>query len=147
MPVYKSLIFLFILFDSSSLSLFFKYSFSLFLKCQLSSRLTLLWLSSFTTLGSCKHCSLVCCFESSSLWRFTSQWPIYSLAAIFIFSLIASHALLMSSLSSYVLQSWISALIVTWFRGRAMAQVVSRRPLTAETRTRALVNPYGICDG
>jgi hypothetical protein len=26
-----------------------------------------------------------------------------------------------------------------------MAQVVSRRPLTAEARVRARVNPYGIC--
>jgi hypothetical protein len=28
-----------------------------------------------------------------------------------------------------------------------MAQVVSRRPLTAEARVRARVNPYGICGG
>jgi hypothetical protein len=28
-----------------------------------------------------------------------------------------------------------------------MAQVVSRRPLTAEARVRARVNPCGICDG
>jgi hypothetical protein len=28
-----------------------------------------------------------------------------------------------------------------------MAQVVSRRPLTAEARVRALVNPCGICGG
>jgi hypothetical protein len=28
-----------------------------------------------------------------------------------------------------------------------MAQVVSRRPLTAEARIRALVNPCGICGG
>jgi hypothetical protein len=32
-------------------------------------------------------------------------------------------------------------------RGRAMAQVVSRRPLTAEARFRAEVNPCVICDG
>jgi hypothetical protein len=31
--------------------------------------------------------------------------------------------------------------------GRAMAQVVSRRPLTAEARVRARVNPRGICGG
>jgi hypothetical protein len=31
--------------------------------------------------------------------------------------------------------------------GRAMAQVVSRRPLTAEARVRARVNSYGICGG
>jgi hypothetical protein len=28
-----------------------------------------------------------------------------------------------------------------------MVQVVSRRPLTAEARVRARVNPCGICDG
>jgi hypothetical protein len=31
--------------------------------------------------------------------------------------------------------------------GRAMAQIVSRRPLTAEARVRALFNPCGICGG
>jgi hypothetical protein len=31
--------------------------------------------------------------------------------------------------------------------GRAMAQVVSRRPLTAEARARVRVNPCGICGG
>jgi hypothetical protein len=31
--------------------------------------------------------------------------------------------------------------------GRAMAQAVSRRPLTAEDRVRARVNPCGICGG
>jgi hypothetical protein len=31
--------------------------------------------------------------------------------------------------------------------GPAMAQVVSRRPLTAEARVRARVNPCGICGG
>jgi hypothetical protein len=31
--------------------------------------------------------------------------------------------------------------------GRAMAQVVSRRPLTAEARVHARVNPCGICGG
>jgi hypothetical protein len=33
------------------------------------------------------------------------------------------------------------------FPGRAMAQVVGRRPLTAEARVRARVNPCGICGG
>jgi hypothetical protein len=32
-------------------------------------------------------------------------------------------------------------------RGRAMAQVVTRRPLTEEARVRARINPYGICGG
>jgi len=31
--------------------------------------------------------------------------------------------------------------------GRAMAQAVSRRPLTAEARVRARVSPCGICGG
>jgi hypothetical protein len=31
--------------------------------------------------------------------------------------------------------------------GRAMAEAVSRRPLSAEARVRALVSPYGICGG
>jgi hypothetical protein len=31
--------------------------------------------------------------------------------------------------------------------GRAMAQAVSRRPLTAEARVRSQVNPCGICGG
>jgi hypothetical protein len=35
---------------------------------------------------------------------------------------------------------------VTVLLGRAMAQV-SRRPLTAEARVHALVNPRGICGG
>jgi hypothetical protein len=33
------------------------------------------------------------------------------------------------------------------FRGRAMAQAVSRWPLTVEARVRARVNPCGICGG
>jgi hypothetical protein len=36
---------------------------------------------------------------------------------------------------------------VTLSMGRAMAQVVSRRPLTAEARVRARLNPCGICGG
>jgi hypothetical protein len=36
---------------------------------------------------------------------------------------------------------------VILFSGRAMAQVVSRWPLIAETRVRARVNPCGICCG
>jgi hypothetical protein len=31
--------------------------------------------------------------------------------------------------------------------GRAKAQVISRRSLTAEARVHARVNPYGICGG
>jgi hypothetical protein len=32
-------------------------------------------------------------------------------------------------------------------KGRAMAEAVSRRPATAETRVRSRVSPYGICGG
>jgi hypothetical protein len=32
-------------------------------------------------------------------------------------------------------------------KGRAMAQAVSRRSLTAESRIRDGVNPYGLCGG
>jgi hypothetical protein len=35
----------------------------------------------------------------------------------------------------------------TWREGRAMAQAVSRRPPTAETRVRSRVSPCGICGG
>jgi hypothetical protein len=33
------------------------------------------------------------------------------------------------------------------YPGRAMAQAVSRRPLTTEAPVRARVNPFGICGG
>jgi hypothetical protein len=36
---------------------------------------------------------------------------------------------------------------MSYKKGRAIAQVVSRRPLTAEARVRAPVNPCGICGG
>jgi hypothetical protein len=38
-------------------------------------------------------------------------------------------------------------LVLTSILGRAMAQVVSHRPLTAEARVRARVNSCGICGG
>jgi hypothetical protein len=41
--------------------------------------------------------------------------------------------------------SYIIFVILNSFSGRAMAQVVSRLPLTAEARVRARVNPGGIC--
>jgi hypothetical protein len=37
--------------------------------------------------------------------------------------------------------------VTSMLEGRAMAQVVSRRPLTAEARVRVPVNPCGICGG
>jgi hypothetical protein len=36
---------------------------------------------------------------------------------------------------------------LTYESGRTMAQAVSRRPLTADARVRARVNPCGICGG
>src|SRR5215470_18049717 len=54
-PLYKSLIFLFLLFVSSSLILAFRYSFFLFLKCLLASCLTLCRLSPLFWFGSCNH--------------------------------------------------------------------------------------------
>jgi hypothetical protein len=37
--------------------------------------------------------------------------------------------------------------IIILYNGRAMAQAVSRRPLTTETGVRARANPCGICGG
>jgi hypothetical protein len=47
----------------------------------------------------------------------------------------------------YVIQEQKRGSDMAYWRGRAMAQAVSRRPLTAESRIRARVNPCGICDG
>jgi hypothetical protein len=45
-------------------------------------------------------------------------------------------------------EGYIAAIIVvTLSIGRAMAQVISRWPLTAETRVHPQVNPCGICGG
>jgi hypothetical protein len=60
MPLYKSVIFLFLLFVSSSLILAFRYSFFLFLKCLLASRLTLFRLCTLLWFGFCNHCILAC---------------------------------------------------------------------------------------
>jgi hypothetical protein len=40
-----------------------------------------------------------------------------------------------------------SVSLVAKLRGRAMAQAVNRRPLTAEARVRSRVSPCGICGG
>src|SRR5215469_6738458 len=58
MPLYKSLTFLILLLVSSSSILAFRYSFFLFLKCLLASRLILFRLSTFLRLGSRIHCIL-----------------------------------------------------------------------------------------
>jgi hypothetical protein len=41
----------------------------------------------------------------------------------------------------------IVSFVMSSTKDRAMAQVVSRRPLTAEARVRARINPCGICGG
>jgi hypothetical protein len=49
-------------------------------------------------------------------------------------------------LLTYSSPAWIDPK-ATLMIGRAMSQVVSRRPLTAEAQVRAWVNPCGICGG
>jgi hypothetical protein len=96
MPLYKSLIFVILLFVSSSLILAFKYSFFLFLKCLLASRLTSCRLTPLLWFGFCKHwilaCSLLsknCAYSASNhgLCCFRSRRPRLSWAQILIFSL------------------------------------------------------------
>jgi hypothetical protein len=108
MPLYKSLIFLFLLFVSSSLILAFRHSFFSFLKCLLASRLTLFRLSTFLWFEFCNRCILACflCsknFEHSSsnhgLRCFLSYSPRLFLAEILILSLMFSQALFTFSLS------------------------------------------------
>jgi hypothetical protein len=59
-PLYKSLIFLFLLLVSSSLTLSFRYSFFLFLKCLLASRLKLCRSSPSLWFVFCNHWILAC---------------------------------------------------------------------------------------
>jgi hypothetical protein len=123
MPLYRCLMFLFLLFDSSSLILSFRYSLFFFLKCLLASSLTSLRLSSFAWLGSYNHCSLACFLRSANferfssnhgLWCFDSQLPRPSWTEILMFSLILTHAPLMSPLSSKFSRAANVFLIVTW---------------------------------
>jgi len=60
MPLYKSPMFLILLSVSRSSILALIYAFFLFLKCLLTSRLTLFRLSTLFLLGSCIHCILAC---------------------------------------------------------------------------------------
>ena len=95
---------------SSSSILAFRYSFFLFLKCLLASYLILFRLFTLFLLwfASCNHCILACFLWSKkrkhsssdrALCCFYSYRPRLSLAEIFIFSLMFSQALFMSSLS------------------------------------------------
>jgi hypothetical protein len=62
------------------------------------------------------------CFTSLGLWF--SHFPCFQNFIHFVYHFLCNHGL-----------------------GRAMAQAVSRRPPTAETRVRFRVSPCGICDG
>jgi hypothetical protein len=73
MPLYKSRIISVVLRVSSSLILSFRYSFFLFLKCELASRLTLFRLSPYIWLESCNHCSLACFLWSHSFEHSSSS--------------------------------------------------------------------------
>jgi hypothetical protein len=50
-------------------------------------------------------------------------------------------------MSYVVVRFGVTGVFVSVEVGRAMAQVVSRRPLTAEARLRDRVNPCGVCGG
>jgi hypothetical protein len=98
--------FLFLLFVASSLILSFRYFLFLFLKCLLASRHSLFRLSPFISLGSWNHCNLACFLWSNNfehpsfnhdLYFFNSKQPRLSLVQIFIFSLIVSQALIIST--------------------------------------------------
>jgi hypothetical protein len=109
MPLYKSLIFLFLLLVSSSLIFPFRHSLFLFLSILLVSRLKFCRLSPLIWLGFCNHCNLACFrwsinFKHSSsnhgLLCFSLWYPGLSLPEVLMFSLILSQALSMSKVSS-----------------------------------------------
>jgi hypothetical protein len=60
MPLYKSLMFWILQLVSSSSIVALRYTFFLFLKCLLTSRLPLFWISTLVRLGSYIHCILAC---------------------------------------------------------------------------------------
>jgi hypothetical protein len=49
--------------------------------------------------------------------------------------------------ATIIAEVWVYTSAVGFLQGRAMAQAVSRRPLTAEAWFRARVSPCGICGG
>ena len=112
------------LFFSSSI-LAFRYSFFLFLKCLLASRLTLFRLSTLLWLGSCIHCILACCLWSKKPKHSSSNHalcccnfyrPRFSLAEVLIFSLIFSQPLFMSSPSLKFSKATNLFVISIWYR-------------------------------
>jgi len=66
MPLFKSQIFLFLLFVSSALNSVFRYSLIDFQKCLLVSRITLFRLPSTLWFESCNDCILACTFWSKN---------------------------------------------------------------------------------
>jgi hypothetical protein len=72
--IYRSLVFLFLLFNLISLISSFKYSLFLFLKRLLASLLALLRLSSITSLGSCDLCSLTNFLRSNNFKHTSSNY-------------------------------------------------------------------------
>ena len=94
-----------LLVSNSSISAF-RYSFYLFLKCLLASRLPVFRLSTLLWFGPWTHCILACCLwykyrKHSSLNRglccFNSYRPKLSFAEVLIFSVVSSLALFKSS--------------------------------------------------
>ena len=103
----KILIFFILLLVSSESLLAFRFSFSIFLKCLLASRLTLCRLSTLLCFVSCTHCISACFLWSENrqnsssihgLCCFTSNRPTLCLTEVLILSLMFSQTLLMSSL-------------------------------------------------
>jgi hypothetical protein len=124
MPLYKSLIFLFLLLVSSSLILPFRYSLFLFLNVLLVSLLKFLRSAPLIWLGFYYHYNLACfhwyiIFEHSSsnhgLLCFSLWYPGLSLVEVLIFSLILSQASLMSKLSSKLCKAANLFEISTWY--------------------------------
>ena len=96
------------MFVSSSFIVASIYYFFFFLKCLLASHRTLFPFCTLHLLGSCNHCIVACLLWSRncehslsnhSVCYFCWYRPRLSLAEIFIFSLMFSHALFMSLLS------------------------------------------------
>ena len=102
MLLYKSLLFFIVLLVWSSSVLAFRYSFFMFLKCLLASRLTLCILYTLLRFGSCNHCTFACFLWSKNLYHSSSQHglsccnsytPIIYFARVLKFCLMFSQAL------------------------------------------------------
>ena len=108
MPLYKFLMFWILLLVSSSSKISLNYAFLLSLKCLLTSRLTLLRISTFLWLGSFIHCILAHFLWSKktkhsssnqALFCFNSCRPRLSFAEVCIFSLMFSQVLRQQQIS------------------------------------------------